>query len=150
MVKFCDVTDEVKKVELGIGRHLVKTTKTKNKNQNGEIMLNYDGYETWSINFENEEGYYNEFFDFKGIKAHKTGNLFRAIGILAEDEKLSECKRDFQPEEVDDKYLWITIEATDKVKKGKWITFDGFEKYEGKPKAKPKKEEVEELESLPF
>ena len=60
---------------------------------------------------------------------------------------LSECKKDFQPEEIEGKYLWITIEATDKVKKGKWITFDGFEKYEGK--AKPKKEEVEE-DMIPF
>lgn len=149
MVKFCDVTDEVKKVELGVGRHLVKTVKSTNKTQEGEVMYDYDGNETWGVNFENNEGYYREFFTFSGVKAHKTGNFFRAIGILAEDEKLSECKRDFQPEEVEDKYLWITIEATDKVKKGKWITFDGFEKYEGKTKAKPKKEEVEE-DTLPF
>ena len=31
MVKFCDVTDEVKKVELGVGRHLVKIVKSTNK-----------------------------------------------------------------------------------------------------------------------
>ena len=150
MVKFCDVTDEVKKVELGVGRHLVKIVKSTNKTQDGDLMYDYDGNETWGVNFENNEGYYREFFTFNGVKAHKTGNMFRAVGLLAEDEKLSECKKDFQPEEIENKYLWITIEATDKVKKGKWITFDGFEKYVGKPKAKPKKEEVEEDLELPF
>lgn len=146
MVKFADVTEETRISELGVGKHLVKIVKSTNKTQNNELMLDYDDNETWGVNFENNDGYYKEFFTFKGVKAHKTGNMFRAIGIIAEDEKLSECKKDFQPEEIEGKYLYITIEATDKVKKGKWITFDGFEKYEGKPK--PKKEVEEEM--LPF
>ena len=83
MVKFCDVTDEVKKVELGVGRHLVKIVKSTNKTQDGELMYDYDGNETWGVNSENNEGYYREFFTFSGVKPHKTGNLFRAIGILS-------------------------------------------------------------------
>ena len=83
--------------------------------------------------------------------ANKTGYLLRAIGLLAEDEKITECNKDFKKDDVIDKYLYIEIvenknATSDKYKKQ--IKFDGFEKYEGK--AKPKKEEVEEVDSLPF
>ena len=144
MVRFSDVKESTGSNKLDIGKHLVKITEARNTTKNGELMTDDNGVEVWSVTFENQDGAkHYEYFKFSDWIANKTGYLFRAIGLLEEDEKISETKKDFQPDDILGKCLYIDIEANEKAKNGKQIKFDGFEKYEGKPK--PKKEEVEEL-----
>ena len=149
MVRFSDVKESTGSNKLGIGKHLVKITESRNTTKNGELMTDDNGVEVWSVTFENQDGAkHYEYFKFSGGIANKTGYLFRAIGLLGEDEKISECNKEFEPDDILGKCLYIDIEANEKAKNGKQIKFDGFEKYEGK--AKPKKEEVEEDLEFPF
>ena len=151
MVRFSDVKESTGSNKLDIGKHLVKITESRNTTKNGELMTDDNGVEVWSVTFENQDGAkHYEYFKFSDWIANKTGYLFRAIGLLGEDEKIKECNKEFEPDDILGKCLYIDIEANEKAKNGKQIKFDGFEKYEGK--AKPKKEEVEEdlSELIPF
>ena len=150
MVRFLDVKESAGSNRLDIGKHSVQITESRNTTKNGELMTDDNGVEVWSVTFESQDGAkHYEYFRFSGGIANKTGYLFRAIGLLGEDEKISECKKEFVPDDILGKYLYIDIEANEKAKNGKSIKFDGFEKYEGKAKAKPKKEE-EDVSELPF
>lgn len=149
MVRFSNVTESTGADRLDIGKHFVQITEARNTTKNGDLMTDDNGVEVWSVTFENKEGAkHYEYFRFSGGIANKTGYMLRAIGLLEEDEKISETRKDFQPDDILGKCLYIDIEANEKAKNGKQIKFDGFEKYEGK--AKPKKEEVEEVDQLPF
>lgn len=140
MVRFSDVTESTGSNRLDIGKHFVQITESRNTTKNGELMTDDNGVEVWSVTFESQDGAkHYEYFRFSGGIANKTGYLFRAIGLLGEDEKISECKKEFVPDDILGKYLYIDIEANEKAKNGKSIKFDGFEKYEGK---KAKKEVV--------
>ena len=152
MVKFCDVVESTGSERLDFGRHLVKISDIKDQTKDGDELLDDNGVTMWNITFENNDGKHYEYFRFSGKMANKTGYLLRAIGLLEEDEKITECDKDFKKDDVIDKYLYIEIvenknATSDKYKKQ--IKFDGFEKYEGKAKTKPKNEEVEE-DLLPF
>lgn len=137
MVRFSNVTESTGANKLDIGKHLVKITESRNTTKNGDLMTDDNGVEVWSVTFENKEGAkHYEYFRFSGGIANKTGYMLRAIGLLEEDEKISETKKDFQPDDILGKCLYIDIEANEKAKNGKQIKFDGFEKHEGKQKTK--------------
>lgn len=152
MVRFSDVTESTGSNKLDIGQHLVRIADARNTTKNGDLMVDDNNVEIWSVTFEDKEGAkHYEYFRFSGGIANKTGYMFRAIGLLGEDEKLSECNKDFEPDDIVGKYLYIEIYDNDKVTNEKYrkqIKFDGFEKYEAKPKKVVK--EVEDIESLPF
>lgn len=137
MVRFSNVTESTGADRLDIGKHLVKITESRNTTKNGDLMTDDNGVEVWSVTFENKDGAkHYEYFRFSGGIANKTGYMLRAIGLLEEDEKISETKKDFQPDDILGKCLYIDIEANEKAKNGKQIKFDGFEKYEGKQATK--------------
>ncbi len=153
MVKFADVTENAGSERLDYGRHLVEISEIKDTTKDGDELLDSNGVVMWNVCFSNDDGKHYEYFRFSGGMAHKTGYMFRAIGLLEEDEKITECKKDFKKEDAKGKYLWITIvenKSTTNEKYRKQIAFDGFEKYDSKSKSKPKKEEEEELENFPF
>ena len=153
MVRFLDVTEGTGNNKLDVGRHLVKITEARNTNKNGDLMVDDNNVEIWSVTFEDKNGAkHYEYFRFTGGIANKTGYMFRAIGLLGEDEKLSECKKEFETEDIIGKCLYIEIYDNDKATNEKYrkqIKFDGFEKYDAKSK-KVVKEVEEEVEALPF
>ena len=159
MVKFSDVTENE---TLDYGRHLVKVTESRNTTKDGDLLLDEEGKEVWSVTFQNEEGARRyEYFNFSGWKAKKTGGFLKAVGLLEPDEKLSECDKEFSHEDVNGCYLYITIVENPNAKSDKWkkvINPDGFEKYEkavakktAPKKVEPKVEVVEDDENvIPF
>lgn len=155
MVKFYDVEETTQNKRLDYGKHLVKIVEVRNTTKDGEELLDKNGVEQWSVTFEDSQGAkHYEYFSFGGKMANKTGYLFRACGLLDEDEKISESNKEWKPSDIQDCYLYIEIVENTKATDEKWkkqIKFDGFEKYE-KPvkKAKPKVVEDDEIEELPF
>ena len=151
MVRFSDVTENTGSNKLDVGKHLVQITEARNTNKDGALMTDDKGVEIWSVTFEDRGGAkHYEYFRFTGGIANKTGYLFRAIGLLGENEKISECKTDFTPDDIVGKYLYIEIYDNDKATNEKYrkqIKFDGFEKYTGE--AKPVMQEIAEDE-IPF
>lgn len=161
MVKFSDVVETTGSERLDYGKHLVKISQARNTTKDGNLLLDENGIEQWSLTFENAEGAkHYEYFRFSGKMANKTGYMLRAVGLLDPDEKISETKKEFSHEDVEGCYLYITIVENPTVKEEKWkktIKYDGFEKYEKavakKPatkKAEPKVEVVEEEMEIPF
>lgn len=151
MVRFSDVTESTSGNKLDLGKHLVKITEARNTKKDGELMLDDKNVEIWSVTFEDRDGAkHYEYFRFSGGIANKTGYMFRAIGLLGETEKISECKTDFKPEDIVGKCLYIEIIENDKAENEKYrkqIKFDGFEKYTAKKK--PVVQEVDKDE-IPF
>lgn len=153
MVKFADVVESTSNERLDYGTHLVKIEDIKNQTKDGDELLDENGVEMWNITFFNNEGKHYEYFRFSGKMANKTGYLLRAIGLLKEDEKISECEEDFDKDDAIGKYLYIEIVENKNAQSDKYrkqIKFDGFKKYEGKVKEKPKKKEVDLSEEIPF
>lgn len=146
MVRFSNVTESTGSNHLDIGKHLVKITDAKNTTKDGTLMTDDSGVEIWSVTFEDSKGFkHYEYFRFSGGIANKTGFMFRAIRLLADNEKISECETEFEPLDIVGKYLYIEIEKNEKAKNGKQIKFTGFEKYDGKAKAKKQEEEETEF-----
>ena len=105
MVRFSDVTESTSGNKLDLGKHLVKITEARNTKKDGELMLDDKNVEIWSVTFEDRDGAkHYEYFRFSGGIANKTGYMFRAIGLLGETEKISECKTDFKPEDIVGQY----------------------------------------------
>lgn len=155
MVRFSNVIEGSER--LGYGRHLVKISQSRNTTKEGDLLLDENGIEQWNLTFEDEKGAkHYEYFKFTGSTANKTGYLLRAVGLLEDDEKITETKKDFSYEDVEGCYLYITIVENPKAKEEKWkktIKYDGFEKYEKTSKTtskpKPVKKDID-TEELPF
>lgn len=141
MAKFGEVIDV--DTMLDYGKHLVKISDVRNKNQEGEIMLDENGFELWNVTFQDKNGaIFREYFRFSGKMANKTGYMLRAVGVLEPDEKLAECKKEILPEDVLGSFLYIEIVENPNAQKDKYkktIAFSGFEKYEGTKKVETKK-----------
>ena len=152
MVRLSDITENE---TLDYGRHLVKVVDSRNTTKEGDLLLDEEGNEVWSVTFADEKGAKRyEYFNFTGWKAKKTGNFLKAIGLIEPDIKLSECDKEFDYKDVIGLYLYITISENTNAKSEKWrkvIAIDGFEKYEKQvKKPAPKKVEVIEDSDLPF
>lgn len=153
MVRLSDITENE---TLDYGRHLVKVVDSRNTTKEGDLLLDEEGNEVWSVTFADETGAKRyEYFNFTGWKAKKTGAFLKAVGLIGADEKLSECDKEFNHEDVRGCYLYITIVENQNAKSDKWkkvINADGFEKYEKAvaKKPAPKKVEVVEDSDLPF
>lgn len=156
MVRFSDVVETTGTERLDYGKHLVKISQARNTTMDGDLLLDENGVEQWSLTFENQEGAkHYEYFRFTGKMANKTGYLLRAIGLLEADEKLSECQKEFRCKDVEGRFLYINIVENPKAKEEKWkktIKYDGFEKYEKSVIKKEVKKVVEEddEENIPF
>ena len=131
MVKFSDVVEKTGSERLDYGKHLVKISQARNTTKDGDLLLDENGIEQWSLTFENAEGAkHYEYFRFSGKMANKTGYMLRAVGLLDPDEKISETKKEFSHEDVEGCYLYITIVENPTAKEEKWkktIKYDGFE-----------------------
>lgn len=152
MVRFSNVEESTGNNRLDLGEHLVRIIDIKTEKKDGSPLVDDLGVEIWNTTFEDKDGgKHYEYMRFTGVFANKTGYMFRALGLLDEDEKLEDCNKDFEADDVLGKFLYITIVENPKAKEEKYkkqIAFDGFRKYEGK--AKKAKKVVEEDMEIPF
>lgn len=140
MVRFSDDAEKVTSAQPG--EYLFKIYEANEKTSQA-------GNDYWQVKFESKEGVkVCDNFMFNGKAASKTLSLLTALG-LADGENFP--TEELSVDDILGKYLYInTIKDKESgFLKCPWGS-DGYKAYEGKAKAKPKKEEVEELESLPF
>ena len=105
------------------------------------------GNDYWQVKFESKEGVkVCDNFMFHGKAASKTLALLTGLGLADGEEFPTD---ELSTDDILGKFVYIdTIKDKDsEFLKCPWSS-SGYEKYEGKTKAKPKKEEVEE--ELPF
>ena len=143
MVRF---SDDAEKVTLAQpGEYLFKIYEVNEKTSQA-------GNDYWQVKFESKEGVkVCDKFMFFGKAASKTLSLLTALG-LADGENFP--TEELIPDDILGKFVYINT-IPDKDENGQETGFlkcpwriNGYRAYEGKAKAKPKKEEVEE--ELPF
>lgn len=140
MVRFSDDAEKVTSAQPG--KYLFKIYEVNEKTSQA-------GNDYWQVKFESKEGVkVCDNFMFFGKAAGKTLSLLTALG-LADGENFP--TEEIHREDVLGGYLYIDVvkDKDSEFLKCPWSS-SGYEKYEGKAKAKPKKEVEEELESLPF
>lgn len=143
MVRFSDDAEKVTSAQTG--EYLFKIYEVNEKTSQA-------GNDYWQVKFETKEGVkVCDNFMFFGKAASKTLSLLTALG-LADGENFP--TEELITDDILGKYLYVDT-IPDKDENGKetgylkcpWSS-NGYRAYEGKAKAKPKKEEVEE--ELPF
>ena len=140
MVRFSDDAEKVTSAQPG--EYLFKIYEVNEKTSQA-------GNDYWQVKFETKEGVkVCDNFMFFGKAASKTLSLLTALG-LADGENFP--TKELTPDDILGKFVYIdTVKDKDsEFLKCPWSS-NGYRAYEGKAKAKPKKEEVEEVDQLPF
>lgn len=143
---FTKISDEEVVYELlPEGKHVLKVEKVEEKTSN-------KGNDFWAITFVDKDEarvFDNIFFTDKTLNRVK--KMFKCLGLDVDGTF------DYQPDDLVGCYINAEVliedylnKETGKTKQKNTIDLWNSEPYSAKAKAKPKKEEVEELESLPF
>ena len=138
MVRFSDDAEKVTSAQPG--EYLFKVYEINEKTSQA-------GNDYWQVKFETKEGLkVCDNFMFFGKAASKTLSLLTALG-LADGENFP--TEEIHKEDVLGRYLYINVvkDKDSDFLKFPWSS-NGYRKYEGKAKPKPKKEVEEEM--LPF
>lgn len=140
MVRFSNDAEKLTSAEPG--KYLFKIYEVNEKTSQA-------GNDYWQVKFETKEGLkVCDNFMFFGKAASKTLSLLTALG-LADGENFP--TEELSTDDILGKFVWIdTVKDKDsEFLKCPWSS-NGYRKYDSKAKPKPKKEEVEEIDSLPF
>ena len=141
---FTKISDEEVVYELlPEGKHVLKVEKVEEKTSS-------KGNEFWSITFvdKDEARVFDSIF-FTDKTLNRVKKMFKCLGLDVDGTF------DYQPDDLVGCYINAEVLIEDYVYNGvakqkNTIDLWNSEPYSAKTKAKPKKEEVEELESLPF
>ena len=140
MVRFSDDAEKVTSAQPG--EYLFKVYEINEKTSQA-------GNDYWQVKVESKDGVkVCDNLMFHGKAAGKTLAFLTALG-LADGENFP--TEEIHREDVLGGYLYIDVvkDKDSDFLKFPWSS-NGYRTYEGKAKAKPKKEEVEEVDSLPF